>query len=107
MVILVYLPVTHIFLPFLAAVPDAGVRHLDADLLVEETLQRVRGVDPAVRVQDVLRNVLGVDAVDGVPDVLSRGHDQAERYQQNNGDRVVQPEHWRVDVYIVHLYEIF
>lgn len=107
MVVLVYLPVAHIFLPFRAsAVADAGVGHLDAHLLVEEAAQRVGGVDPAVGVQHVLGDVLGVDAVDGVADVLPRGHDQAERDQQDDGDGVVQSEYRRVDVDIVHFNEI-
>lgn len=106
MVVLVYLPVAHVFLPFLPRVPDAGVRHLHPHLLVEEALQRVRGVDPAVGVQHVLWDVLSVDAVDGVAHVLARRHDQAEGDQQDDRDGVVQPEDWRVDVYVVDLYKI-
>lgn len=106
MVVLVYLPVAHIFLPFLAAVADARVGHLDAHLLVEEAPQRIGGVYPAVGVEYVFGDVLGVDAVDRVADVLPRGHDQTERDQQDDGDGVVQTEYRRVDVDIVHFNEI-
>lgn len=106
MVVLVYLPVAHVFLALGAAVADAGVGHLHAHRLVEEALQRVGGVDPAVGVQHILGDVLGVDAVDGVAHVLARRHDQAERDQQDDGDRVVQAEYRRVDVDIVHFNEI-
>ena len=106
MVVFVDLPVTHIFLPALEAVPDARVRHLHAHLLAEEALERVGGVDPAVGVQHILGDVLGVDAVYGVADVLARRHDQTERDQQDHRYRVVQPKYRRVDVYIVHFNEI-
>lgn len=106
MVVLVYLPVAHIFLALLPAVADPRVRHLHAHLLVEEALERVRGVDPTVRVQNILRDVLCVDAVYRVAHVLPRRHDQAERDQQDDGNRVVQAEYRRVDVYIVHFNEI-
>lgn len=107
MVVFVDLPVVHVLLALLATVPDAGIGHLDAHLLVEEALERVCGVDPAVGVEHVLRDVLGVDAVDGVADVLARRHDQTERDQQDDRDGVVQPEHGRINVHIVHLYKIF
>lgn len=106
MVILVDLPIAHILLAVLAAVPDAGVGHLHAHLLLEEALECVGGVDPAVSVEHVLGNVLGVDAVDGVAHVLARRHDQAERDQQDHRYRVMQPEHRRVDLNIVYFYEI-
>lgn len=107
LVVLVYLFVTHIFFPLLAAVPDARVGHLHPHFLGKEALQRVSGVNPTVRVQNVLWYVFGMDAVDWVPDVLPRGHDQTERYQQDDRDGVMQPKHRRVDVYIVHLNKIF
>lgn len=106
MVVFVNLSVAHIFFSFLSAVPDAGVWDFDSHFLVEEALKGVGGVNPAVGVEDVLGDVLGVDAVYGVPDVLARGHYEAERDQQHHGNGVVKPEHRRVDVYIVHLYEI-
>lgn len=106
MVVLVNLPVVHIFLSLLTAVPDARVRHLHAHLLVEETLQRVRGMDPAIRVQHILGDVLRVNAVYGVSDVLARRHDETERDQQDHRYRVVQAKNRRVDVYIVHFNEI-
>lgn len=55
---------------------------------------------PAEGVQDVLRYVLGVDAVDRVAHVLPGRYDQAERDQDQHGDRVVQAEHRRIDVHV-------
>lgn len=103
LVVLVDFPVAHIFLALLPAVPYPRVRHLDAHRLLEVALEGVCRMYPAVRVQNVLWDVLGVDTVYGVPDVLARGHNETERYQQDDRDRVMQPEYRRVDMHIVHL----
>lgn len=92
LIILVLLPVNDLAL----AVPDARIRHLAADLLLEEALQRVRGMDPAVRVQHILRYVFRVHTVYRIAHVLASGHDQREGHEHHDRDRIVQPEHGRV-----------
>lgn len=87
-------------------ITDARVRHLGADLLQEQALERVRRMDPAICVEDVLWNVFGVHTVDRIADILARRDDQRERHQHHDSDRVVQPEHGRIDVHMADLDEI-
>ncbi|GFV74936.1 hypothetical protein TNCV_1041741 [Trichonephila clavipes] len=65
----------------------------------------VCGVYPAVGVDYVRRNVRSVDAVDGIPHVLLGGHHNAKGEQHQHGKRVVQSEHFIVDVGSGHLHE--
>lgn len=64
--------------------------------------QREGGMDPAVGVKNILRYILRVYTVDGIADILPSGHDQTERDQDQDGDRVVQTEYRRVDVYVTY-----
>lgn len=83
---------------------DARIGHLDADPLVESASHRVRGMNPAVGVQHVFGNVFRVNAIDRITDVLSGRHDQTERDQDQNRYRIMQAEHWRIDVNVGDLY---
>lgn len=85
---------------------DPRVRHLHARPLVERALDGVGRVYPAERVEDVLGQVFGVHTVNGVTDILARRHDQAERDKHHHSDRVMQPEHGRVNVHVRDLDEV-
>lgn len=99
LIVLINLPVAEVLLAL--AVADTRLGHLHADFLIEETLQGVRRMDPAVSVEHILGNVFGVDTVDRITDVLPGSHDEAERYQYNHRDGVMQPEDRGVNVDVV------
>ncbi|GIY95721.1 hypothetical protein CEXT_490971 [Caerostris extrusa] len=63
------------------------------------------GVYPAVCVDDVGGNVTTVDAVDGITHILLGGDHDAEGQQHQDGERVVQSEHFIVDVGSGYLHE--
>ena len=82
------------------------VGHVHTDPLPEGTFHRVRGMNPAVSVEHVLWYIFRVNTIDGVADVLARGHDQAERDQHHNCERVMEAKHGRIYVDVADLYEI-
>lgn len=55
-------------------------------------------MDPTISIQNVFRYVLGVDTVNGVSNILPRGDDETKGNEDDDGNGVMQPEDWRVDV---------